>query len=234
MTKKGYIWMQKYCKYYLKKKKNHKVHITEGPTTLTAPAHRLKHRWVNVWFPLHWTNWTAPSCWLGKALDSHVVPPPKKKGAQWGDVDLCLTCARPSWLHLEDCLTSAPPPTSGNRVSRLYWTGYPFGNRVTRRYSLSYGDDESDRYRHNLRRNPSGTVVSPRVSGHTVTPLGLRQRNWLAKLQRGPKFPAEGGRDHKNEEPGVFFLIIIISSSISDWRIKDSFWSVQRWCQGII
>lgn len=200
MWSNSYIWTQKYCKYYLKKQKKNSQDPHYWRSNHSDCPSPSKHRWVNVWFPLRWTNWTAPvllawhSTW--QPCGPFSSPPTPKEcsvRARWLVFDLRAT----SWLHLEDCLTSVPPPTSGKRVSRLYWTGYPFGNRVTHRHSLSYGDDESDRYRHNLRRNPSGTVVSPTCQRTycplEVTRLGLWQRNRLAKLQRGPKFPAEGG-----------------------------------------
>lgn len=50
----------------------------------------------------------------------------------------------------------------------------------------------------------------------------------------GQSFHLKGGVTTKVKNQEGFFLIIIISSSISDWRLKDGFWSVQRWCQGII
>lgn len=64
-------------------------------------------------------------------------------------------------------------------------------------------------------------------------PFGTPAAQLVGKTAKGAKVSSRRGCNLKSEERGFFFLIIIISS-ISDWRIQDSFWSVQRWCQGII
>lgn len=214
MWSNGYIWTQKYCKYYLKKKKkNHKVHITEGPTTLTAPVRHSKHRWVNVWFPLHWTNWTASSCWLGTALDSHVVlfsPPPTPKEcsvrARWLVFDLRVTLLA-ALGRLPDICSPRPPRESVSPdFIGLVIPSATTSHAATHWVMETMRATDTDIIFGVIRAARLFPHVGADIRPLEVTRWGLRQRNWLAKLQRGPKFPSEGGRNHKSEEPGgVFF-----------------------------
>lgn len=198
------------------------------------PVHHPKHRWVNVWLSFRWTNWTAPSCWVGIVLDSHVVlfPSHHKRVPSGGmlnqHVDFCLTCVWHSWLHWEYCLISVPtlqPPTPPRkRVCRLYWTGYPFGYHIRRCYSPSYGDHESDRHRYNLRLNPNGPVFcfffpTPMCQWTYCllevmcfgTPIG----QLVGETAKGPKYPTEAGVSSKVKNK--FFFLFFLLSLILFW-----------------
>lgn len=183
------------------------------------------------------TNWTAPSFWVGTALDSHMwsfLPQPPQKRAQWGHIDFCLTCVWPSWLHWEYCLTSVPLLPHLQKAylqTALDWLSLQLPHDTLLLTELWR------QWEHQI-QTPSGVDVSPRVSGRTISlRLHISDSHSATCWQnyKGAKVCGGSGCNIKSKEQGFFFLIIIISSSsVSDRRTKDSFWSVQRWCQEII
>lgn len=170
-----------------------------------------KDHWVNVWFPSRQTGRHRLS-----GLAQHLTaicglfcPNHHKSVLSGGTLTsvwpVCdpLGCTGNIAWHL-----SPSSPTSRKHICRLHWTGYPFSYHMTHCYLLSYGDNESIRYR--LR------VVSmfPHVSADVPSPWGYIFRTPTAQLvgktTKGPKYVAEVGVTSKAKNKDFFFLLLLL------------------------